>query len=117
MLQKLIIIKSKEIFMKKILLSILATIALLANSEELYKNCAGCHGENGQLAALGQSKIITGQESNLSIKQLTAYKNSELNQYGLGNIMQLQLTNLNDDDIKELAKYIENMQATEKTAP
>ena len=96
--------------MKKILLSILATVALLANSEELYKNCAGCHGENGETAALGQSKIITRQESNLSIKQLTAYKNGELNQYGLGNIMQLQLTALNEDDIKELAEYIAKMQ-------
>ena len=95
--------------MKKILLSILATVALLANSEELYKNCAGCHGENGELAALGQSKIITRQDNNLSIKQLTAYKNGELNQYGLGNIMQLQLSSLSETDIKELAKYISNM--------
>jgi len=96
--------------MKKISLLILTTIALMANSEELYKNCAGCHGENGETSALGQSKIITGQDSNLSIKQLTAYKNGELNQYGLGNIMQLQLTNLNETDIEELATYISNMQ-------
>lgn len=96
--------------MRKILLTISATIALLGNSEELYKNCAGCHGENGELAALGQSKIITGQDSNLSVKQLTAYKNGELNKYGLGNIMQLQLTLLNEDNIEKLAEYIEKMQ-------
>ena len=96
--------------MKKISLAILATLSLLASSEELYKNCAGCHGENGELAALGQSKIITSQESNLTIKQLTAYKNAELNQYGLGNIMQLQLTALGEDDIEKLATYIENME-------
>jgi cytochrome c553 len=96
--------------MKKISVSILVTvIVVLANSEELYKNCAGCHGEHGQLSALGQSKIITGQESNLSVKQLTAYKNGELNKYGLGNIMQLQLTALSEDDIKELAEYIKSM--------
>jgi cytochrome c553 len=96
--------------MRKILLTIFATIALLANTEELYNNCAGCHGEHGELSALGQSKIITGQESNLSIKQLTAYKNGELNKYGLGNIMQLQLTALSENDIKKLAEYIANMQ-------
>jgi cytochrome c553 len=101
--------------MKKILLLILTTVALIANSEDLYKNCAGCHGENGELSALGQSKIITGQESNLTIKQLTAYQNGELNQYGLGNIMQLQLTSLSESDIEELAKYIVNMQPTEKS--
>jgi cytochrome c553 len=112
MVQILIIIIRKGNIMQKILLSILVTVALFANSEELYKNCAGCHGENGELAALGKSKIITGQESNLTIKQLTAYKNNELNQYGLGNIMQLQLTGLSEEDIASLAKYIENMEET-----
>jgi cytochrome c553 len=100
--------------MKKILLSILTTIALAANSEELYKTCAGCHGEQGETPALGQSKIIAAQESNLTIKELTAYKNGELNQYGLGNIMQLQLESIDEEDIQELAEYIENMPLPEK---
>jgi len=95
--------------MKKILLSILMTITLFSSSEELYKTCAGCHGEHGELSALGQSKIIAGQESNLTIKELTAYKEGELNQYGLGNIMQLQLESIDEEDIQELAEYIENM--------
>ncbi|HHD75468.1 MAG TPA: c-type cytochrome [Campylobacterales bacterium] len=89
---------------------LLMILTLLAESSELYKTCAGCHGENGEKQALGQSKIITSQESNLTIKQLTAYKNGELNQYGFGSIMQVQLTSLNDDDIKELAAYIEAME-------
>jgi len=97
--------------MKKIILSVLMTMALLANSEELYKNCAGCHGDQGETSALGQSKVIAGQESNLTIKELTAYKNGELNQYGLGNIMQLQLEILDEDDIQELAAFIETMKA------
>ncbi len=95
--------------MKTMLLTMSATVALLANSEELYKNCAGCHGEHGELSAMGQSKIITAQESNLTVKQLTAYKEGELNQYGLGNIMLLQLSKLSPEEIKELAIYIENM--------
>jgi len=95
--------------MKKIILSILMTMALFASSEELYKNCAGCHGEQGETSALGQSKIIAGQESNLTIKELTAYKDGELNQYGLGNIMQVQLKIIDKDDIQELAQYIESM--------
>lgn len=100
--------------MKKIVLSLISTLALiplalLATSEELYKNCVGCHGENGELSAMGQSKIIAGQESNLTIKQLTAYKEGELNQYGLGNIMLLQLKNISKEEIEEIAIYIENM--------
>jgi len=96
--------------MKKILLPILMSVALFANSEELYKNCSGCHGEQGETSALGQSKVIAGQESNLTIKELTAYKDGELNQYGLGNIMQLQLEALDEDDIQKLAEYIETME-------
>lgn len=95
--------------MKKVILFTVTTLALLANSQELYKNCAGCHGENGETSALGQSEKIGGQESNLTIKELTAYKHGELNQYGLGNIMQLQLTALDNDDIEALAEYISNM--------
>ncbi|CAA6811555.1 MAG: Cytochrome C553 (Soluble cytochrome f) [uncultured Sulfurovum sp.] len=95
--------------MKKVILFTFTTLALFADSQELYKNCAGCHGENGETSALGQSAVITGQDINLSIKQLTAYKNGELNKYGLGNIMQLQLTALNSKNIKELAEYISNM--------
>ena len=102
--------------MKKITLLILLTAAILANSEELYKNCSGCHGEHGETKALGQSNIIAGQESNLTIKQLTAYKNGELNQYGLGNIMQLQLKVVNDEDIESLAQYIEEMTKEEENS-
>jgi cytochrome c553 len=82
---------------------------------ELYKNCAGCHGENGEKKALGQSKIITGQDSNLTIKQLTAYKEGELNMYGLGNIMQVQLSSFDAEDIEVLAEYIQGMQQEENS--
>lgn len=99
--------------MKKVFLSALLMLPLFSNSEELYKSCAGCHGENGETAALGQSKIIAGQDSNLTIKQLTAYKEGELNQYGLGNIMQLQLSTYDEEDIEALAQYIANMQPNE----
>ncbi|CAA6822214.1 MAG: Unknown protein [uncultured Sulfurovum sp.] len=103
--------------MKKTLLFGLTTLALLANNEELYKNCAGCHGEHGEIAALGQSKIITGQDINLTIKQLTAYKDGELNKYGLGNIMQLQLSTLNKEEIEILATYIKNMKKMKNLPP
>ncbi len=98
--------------MKLLILSclfIFATINLSADALNLYKNCAGCHGENGEESALQKSKLIGGQESNLTVKELTAYKNGELNQYGLGNIMKLQLTSISEDEIQELADYIEQL--------
>jgi len=95
------------------LLMIGTSITMLANGQELYKKCTGCHGEDGKTSALQKSAIIAAQESNLTIKQLTAYKNGELNQYGLGNIMKLQLTTITDVEIEELANYIASMQKDE----
>ncbi len=97
--------------MKKFLLSfiLIGHLSLFAETLELYKNCAGCHGEKGELSALQKSKLIGGQEYNLTIKQLTAYKNGELDQYGLGNIMKLQLSSLSESDIESLANYIANL--------
>ena len=96
--------------MKKILLSLLTTLALMASSEELYQNCAGCHGLNGEISAMGKAKIIRGQDTNLTIKELIAYKEGELNQYGLGNIMLLQLSGISTEEIEGLAQYIKNME-------
>ena len=87
----------------------ISTILTFADTLELYKNCAGCHGENGEKQALNKSKLIGGQEANITIKELTAYKNGELDQYGLGNIMKLQVGTLSDSDIKELAEYVANL--------
>ncbi len=99
----------KECIMKKILLTIITTLALFGSSEELYKNCIGCHGEKGEISAMGKSKIIAGQEVNQTIRELTAYKDGELNQYGLGNIMLLQLKSLSEEEIEEVATYIAQM--------
>ena len=100
--------------MKKTLmiLSLMLTCntALMANGKTLYKNCAGCHGDNGKTKALHLSKAIAGQASAKTIKQLTAYKKGQLNLYGLGNIMKMQAATLSDSDIKELASYIEKLQ-------
>ncbi len=90
---------------------ITSTIFTFADTLELYKNCAGCHGENGEKQALNKSKLIGGQETNLTIKELIAYKNGELDQYGLGNIMKLQVSILSKSDIKKLAEYISKLDA------
>ena len=98
--------------MKKYLLLLIivtSTMSTFANTLEVYKNCAGCHGENGEKQALNKSKRIGGQEANKTIKELTAYQNGELDQYGLGNIMKLQISTLSDSDIEEVAEYISNL--------
>lgn len=90
-------------------LMITCSTALMADGKTLYKNCAGCHGDNGQTKALHLSKAIAGQSSTKTVKQLNAYKKGQLNAYGLGNIMKTQAETLSDSDIKALAKYIETL--------
>ena len=91
---------------KIVLLSTLFINLSWADGMDLYKNCVGCHGEQGELNALEKSTAIGGQAMEESLKQLIAYKNGELNQYGLGNIMNLQLLTLSEGDLQELATYI-----------
>jgi len=96
--------------MKKIISALLFVSTFsMANGQDLYKLCTVCHGEFGEEQALHKSALIKGQDSNKTIKQLTAYKNGELDQYGLGNIMNMQVQALSDDDIQELAEYIANL--------
>jgi len=96
--------------MKNIISTLLLVSTLsMANGQELYKLCTVCHGELGEQKALHKSAQIQGQESNKTIKQLTAYKNGELDQYGLGNIMNMQVQTLSESDIKDLAKYISEL--------
>ncbi len=84
--------------------------ALIADGETLYKNCAGCHGANGNTRALHLSKAIAGDNYDKTVKQLTAYKKGQLNLYGLGNIMETQAKTLSKSDIEALAKYIESLE-------
>ena len=89
-----------------LLLIVIFSSQAIASGRSLYKNCAGCHGSNGKTKALSKSKIIAGQSSRKTVKQLTAYKKGELNKYGLGHIMKLQVETLNSRKIKQLADYI-----------
>ena len=97
--------------MKKIILTLLLTLTTqaMADGQSLYKNCAGCHGDKGETSALQLSALIAGQDKNKTVLQLTAYKNGELNKYGLGNIMKMQVATLSEDDISDLADYISKL--------
>jgi len=78
--------------------------------EKLYKaRCASCHGLRGDVEALGHSDTIAGEDHETIIMKLRAYKEGSLNQYGLGDVMHDIALNLTDEDIKDLAYYIENL--------
>lgn len=82
-----------------------ATSLIAADGAGLYKKCQGCHGVNGEKAALGKSKIIKGWKSEQTVAALKGYKDGT---YGgpMKGVMKGQVMALNDEQIKALADYI-----------
>ncbi len=93
--------------MKKVILtSLLFTGFIMADSSALYSKCVGCHGSNGEKAALGKNtKLIAVSKDDILVK-LNGYKKGELNNYGLGSLMKAQVSSLSNTDLEELAVYI-----------
>ena len=83
------------------------------SAEKIYESCAGCHGKNGEVEALGKSAIITGKDVNTTIQQLKSYRAGVLNLYGMGGLMKGQVHSLSDEQISSLAIYISKMKQGE----
>ena len=103
--------KLKGIKMKKLAIAMLlaGSTALMADGAALYAKCVGCHGANGEKAALGKSAIITGQDAAKTVEQLKGYKAGTLNQAGMGGLMKGQVASMSDADIQAVADYIAAM--------
>ena len=94
--------------MKKITLILLLTgsTLLMADGASTFAKCAGCHGTNGEKAAMGKSAIIAGQDAARTIKLLQGYKAGTLDQHGMGGVMKGQAAALDDASMKAVADYI-----------
>ncbi len=97
--------------MKKLAILMLfgACTLLMADGAAAYAKCVGCHGVNGEKAALGKSAIIKGQDAAKTVKQLTGYKEGTLNIHGMGGLMKGQVVSMDDATIKAVADYIAAM--------
>ncbi len=97
--------------MKKIAIAMLfaGSTLLMADGAASYAKCAGCHGQNGEKAALGKSVVITGQDAAKTVEQLQGYKAGTLNVHGMGGVMKGQVASLDDAGMKEVADYIAAM--------
>lgn len=98
--------------MKKVFIStvFLATSMLYASGASIYASkCASCHGVHGEKAALDRSKPIAGQNPSLTAKQIQAYQNGSLNQYGMGGAMKNMVKSLSDNEISEISQYISKL--------
>ena len=74
-----------------------------------YAVCAGCHGKDGKLKALGKSAVIAGQSKEDIITKMNGYKAGTLNVAGMGALMKGQVAKLSDADIEALATYISGL--------
>jgi len=80
-----------------------------ANGEALYKKCAGCHGADGKMKALGKSAPIAGWDVEKTVEALKGYKAGTRNVHGMGGLMKGQVASYSDDDIKAVAEYISKL--------
>jgi len=97
--------------MKKLAITMLlaGSTLLMADGAAAFAKCAGCHGANGEKAALGKSAIIKGQDAAKTVEQLSGYKAGTLNQHGMGALMKGQVASMDDATMKEVADYIAAM--------
>jgi len=72
----------------------------------IYAACAGCHGKDGKLKALGKSAIIAGQSKEDIITKINGYKAGTRNVTGMGSLMKGQVGKLTDANIEEIATYL-----------
>lgn len=98
-----------------LLFSFLFSTSLLNAADEptrgavLFKQCAGCHGADGQNKAFGKSGIIAGQSAEDIIESLNFFKESDFKTHSSTTVMAKQVKNLSNQDIIELAQFISKL--------
>ena len=82
-----------------------ATSLMAADGAGLYKKCQGCHGVNGEKAALGKSKIIKGWKADQTVAALKGYKDGT---YGgpMKGVMKGQVANMDETQMQAIAEFI-----------
>ena len=73
------------------------------------KQCAGCHGADGQNKAFGKSGILAGQNAEDLIESLTFFKESDFKTHSSTTVMAKQVKNLSAQDLSELAAFISKL--------
>lgn len=78
---------------------------IASKGKSLYLKCAGCHGQNGQIKALGKSQIIKGWDKQQVLDALVGYKQGTYG-YAMKGVMIAQVSSMSDEDLEVLAEYI-----------
>ena len=102
---KEIVTKVVETVKKKEDINVDEVVVNKKTSKQLYKNCAGCHGNDGSKEALGKSEVIKYWDKVKIENALNGYKNGT---YGgtMKGIMKGQVLKLSSKEISQLSEYI-----------
>jgi len=94
--------------MKNIFLAILISSSAFAAEDgaSLYKKCSACHGASAEKQALGKSEVINSWNADKIETALMDYKAGTRNTKGMGALMKGQVAQMNESQIKMLAKHI-----------
>lgn len=83
---------------------------LPAKGEVIFKKqCATCHGDNGEKSAFEGSGAITGMDTATLSKELKDYRYGSINKYGYGALMKSVLTDLSWDEIDAVSAYVNGL--------
>lgn len=75
----------------------------------MYSSCKFCHGLKAEKSYANRVPNINRLDEDALIVILSAYKQGQLDTYGFGSIMKMQMKNIPQEKIPELVKYIKNL--------
>ena len=97
--------------MKKLALTILFPVFIMAASPSsiVSKVCSECHGIKMDQSGMGVSKPPASlSEAEIAVA-LVGYKSGMRSQYGLGSTMTEKVSDLTNEEIRGLSKYISSL--------
>jgi len=86
-------------------------LSLVAKNEGpvLYGSCKFCHGLKAEKIYVNTIPAIKNMDYKILETKLKLYKKGELDIYGFGMIMKMQMKNMPDEKIPALVKYIKSL--------
>lgn len=92
--------------MKKILILSAVLVLMLGAQTPNITKCYGCHGRNFEKHALGKSKIVKDMNSTAIYQHLINYKSGKAGRQGMGRIMNSEVRNYTNAELKLISKDI-----------
>ena len=102
--------KAKHVCLNRFKLSIgimvYASTLLAVDDALLYNSCRFCHGERGETTYIGKVNPIKRLDQTALVSILEGYQKGEIDQFGLGTLMQAQVKHFTQEELVQLSMYI-----------